>query len=249
MRPENVTDAPRAYKESAAVKAISVLTSWNHFGEGMRVERMRAIKEETSKPVLRKDFIIEEYQVYQARAYGADAILLMANILEAEEMRRLSDLASELGMDVLFETHEAVELKALPEKARIIGINSRNFQGGASNFTIARLLRRWLGSGRDRSVDLSRFNYAKELPERVIKVAESGVSAGNCAEVFALGFQAILVGTSLLMDSRGVTAALHDFEVAINGVKAKGQRIAAPMQGARSNDTAARGIVAGSHPH
>jgi indole-3-glycerol phosphate synthase len=143
----------------------------------------------------------------------------MANILEAEEMRRLSDLAFELGMDVLFETHCAAELKELPEKARIMGINSRNFGGGASSFAISRLLRRWLGSGRDRSVDLSRFNYASELPAGVLKVAESGVSAGNCAEVFGLGFHAILAGTSLLMDSRGVTAALHDFEVVMEGRK------------------------------
>src|SRR5439155_25568502 len=133
---------------SPVVKAISVLTSWNNFGPNMRVERMAAAKQQTSKPVLRKDFIIEEYQVYQARAYGADAILLMANILEPEDLRRLSDLAFELGMDVLFETHRAAELDELPKTAKLIGINSRSFEGGMglSNFRISRFLRQALGS-------------------------------------------------------------------------------------------------------
>ena len=69
MRPQNVQEAPEAYKKSRAVKAISVLTSWKNFGQNMRIEMMEAIKRQTSKPVLRKDFILEEYQIYQARAY------------------------------------------------------------------------------------------------------------------------------------------------------------------------------------
>jgi len=223
MRSRNVQAAASAYKRSPVVKAISVLTSWKNFGDGMRVGMMEAIKKETSKPVLRKDFIIEEYQVYQARAYGADAILLMANILTADELQRLSELAFELGMDVLFETHHAAELSELPRTAKIIGINCRSFGGGlgSGNFRIARFLRRWLGARRDHSVNLSRFDYAAELPAQVIKVAESGVSSGNCSAVFAMGFHSILVGTSLLMDERGVAAGLHDFEVVMQGLSPK----------------------------
>jgi indole-3-glycerol phosphate synthase len=231
MRPENVANAAKAYKRSPIVKAISVLTSWNNFGENMRVGRMREVKEFAAKPVLRKDFIIEEYQVHQARAYGADAILLMANVVEAAEMRRLSDVAFELGMDVLFETHCAEELDELPSTAKIIGINCRNFEGGlsTSNFTVARFLRQWVGLKRDRSVNTERFGYASKLPGHVIKVAESGVSADNCREVLAFGFQAILVGTSLLMDERGISAALHDFESEMqprgrSGVEGRGER-------------------------
>jgi len=217
MRPSNVAEALAAYKQSPVVKAISVLTSWTHFGPNMRVEKLAAAKKETGKPVLRKDFTIEEYQVYQARAYGADAILLMANILEPEELRRLSDLAFELGLDVLFETHCADELASLPNSAKLIGINSRSFEGGLSlnNFKVSRFLRQRLGVGRDHSVSLERFGYIEKLPRHVIKVAESGISAGNCQEVFSLGFDAILVGTSLLMDPRGVSAALNDFERAL----------------------------------
>ena len=170
MRPQNVAEAIAAYKSSPVVKAISVLTSWRHFGQNMRVERIQPIKEETGKPVLRKEFILEEYQVYQARAYGADAILLMANILDGGELRRLSDLAFELGMEVLFETHCAGELEELPETARIIGINSRNFEGGwrASNFRVSRFLRQRLGTKRDPSVDTQRFEYAAKVPGRAI---------------------------------------------------------------------------------
>jgi indole-3-glycerol phosphate synthase len=221
MRPQNVADAPNAYKKSHVVKALSVLTSWTHFGSNMRVEMMEAVKKQTAKPVLRKDFIIEEYQIYQARAYGADAILLMANILGSDEMRRLSDLAFELGMDVLFETHSAAELEELPKTARIIGINRRTFEGGARSFKIARFFRQWLGAKRDRSIDPTRFEYAEKLPASVIKVAESGVAADECPAVFALGFHSILVGTSLLMDPRGITAALHNFESAIQGLEPK----------------------------
>ena len=217
MRAQNVAEALAAYKESPVVKAVSVLTSWTHFGANMRVEKLAAVKDQTGKPGLRKDFMIEEYQVYQARAYGADAILIMANILQADEMRRLSELAFELGMDVLFETHCAEELAALPETAKIIGINSRSFEGGLglSNFKVSRFLRQTLGSRRDTSVDLDRFGYIEKLPRHTIKIAESGISAENCREVFSRGFDAILVGTSLLMDPRGVRVALREFESAI----------------------------------
>src|SRR5438552_4593172 len=125
MRAENVADAVQAYKLSPVVRAISVLTSWTNFGAAMTVGRLAAIKQEIAKPVLRKDFMLEEYQVYQARAYGADAILLMVNIVDRDQLRRLSDLAFELGLDVLFETHTPAELEDVPENAKIIGINSR----------------------------------------------------------------------------------------------------------------------------
>src|SRR4051812_35565346 len=101
MRKENILEAPLAYKRSRMVKAVSVLTNVSHFGRGMTMERLKAIKEQTGKPVLRKDFITTEYQVLQARAFGADAILLMANILDPDELKRLAENALALGMDIL----------------------------------------------------------------------------------------------------------------------------------------------------
>jgi indole-3-glycerol phosphate synthase len=214
MRRQNFADAIPAYQKSPVVKAISVLTSWHHFGPHMKVTMMQAVKERAGKPVLRKDFIIDDYQVYQARAYGADAILLMANVVTPEEMRRLSSLAFELRMDVLFETHKASEIEMLPEDARIVGINCRNFEGGfLKSFGLARLVRRF--SKTDRSVDLARFDYVDKVPAHLLRIAESGVSPGNCAQVMASGFQAALVGTSLLTDERGVVEALRDFERAM----------------------------------
>ena len=157
MIPGNVKVAPVAYKESRLVKAISVLTNRSHFGKSMGVNELWRIKEITNKPVLRKDFITDEYQAYQARAYGADAILLMANILEADELKKLSDIAFELGMDVLFETHCAEELESLPSTARIVGINCRNFDAHplnpVSGFAVSKFFRQWLGKSTDKSTN------------------------------------------------------------------------------------------------
>ena len=221
MRVGNFEAAQAEYKRSRQVKAISVLTNLTHFGAGMKMSFLRKVKENTGKPVLRKDFITEEYQVWQARAFGADAILLMANLLDRDQLLRLSDLASELGMDVLFETHCPAELDDLPAGAAIVGINCRNFDArrfSFSSFQIARLFR-IAGVKRDQSVNLKRFDYAHQLPSSVIKVAESGVTPKNCRTVFELGFHAVLVGTSLLLDARGIRAALGEFEAVIEEVR------------------------------
>ena len=115
-------------------------------------------------------------------------------------------------MDVLFETHCEEELEDLPPAAILIGINCRNFNTRPSGFKMARLLRQWwLWSQTDKTVNLDRFNYASQLPAHAIKVAESGVTSQNCSDVFALGFHAALVGTSLLMDPRGIAVALDEF--------------------------------------
>ena len=148
----------------------------------------------------------------------------MVNILEKEEVRRLSDLAFDLGMDVLFETHCPDELAELPPTAKIIGINCRNFNGNGlqpSSFKMAKFLRQWMGVQHDNSVNVSRFEYLGDIPAHALKIAESGVTSKNCAEVFSMGFNSILVGTSLLMDKRGVAAALHDFEMTLKGVQKK----------------------------
>jgi indole-3-glycerol phosphate synthase len=229
MRHQNVEEAPREYKKCSLVKAVSVLTNRSNFGAKNGVKTLLDIKARTSKPVIRKDFILDEYQIYQARAYGADAILLMANILEKEETSKFSDLAFELGMDVLFETHRPDELDEIPATANVIGINCRNFDGNGlqpNSFKVAKFLRQWLGVQRDNSVNVSRFDYLDRISNHAIKVAESGVTSKNCVEVFSMGFDAILVGTSLLMDKRGVGAALHDFEMAIKGVRSKSSRSA-----------------------
>src|SRR2546423_5338122 len=97
MIPANVEEAPGAYGESSVVKAVSILTDWKYFG--MRIEELEGLKRRIGKPVLRKDFIFDEYQVVEARAFGADAILLMAAVLEKARLLDLFDVATGLGMD------------------------------------------------------------------------------------------------------------------------------------------------------
>lgn len=206
MRAENVIEAPAAYSESPLVKAVSVLTNRTHFG--MDIHRLSEIRNQIPNPVLRKDFFIEEYQVLEARAFGADAILLMANVLDASSMRRLHELALSLGMEALFEVHTPEEIETLPPAARIVGINSRKFK------THTGFVKTGESSATDFSLDMEAFGLVNQLPASAIRVAESGISPENLASV-ATRFQAALVGTSLLRDERGIRACLRDFEASV----------------------------------
>jgi indole-3-glycerol phosphate synthase len=208
MRAENVVAAAAAYEAEPLVRAVSVLTNTTHFG--MDVDDLRRISATSTKPVLRKDFILDPYQVYAARAAGADAVLLMANVLSAEQMRELHGTVLELGMEALFEVHEAAEIDALPGTARIVGINSRKFKSH----------RGFVAAGdnaeEDFSLDFAAFELAESLPAGCVRVAESGVTPESVAPL-ARHFDAALVGTSLLRDPRGVAAALGDFARALAG--------------------------------
>lgn len=215
MLASNVARAPEAYRESRVVRAISVLTNRTNFGREMTMDRLRRIKLATQKPVLRKDFMVDSYQVYEARAFGADAILLMANILSKTEMEPLFGLAQELGMDVLFETHKPEEIQRIPAGAKIYGINCRSFESDL-NFELSRGSRK-VGKalGKDLTIDFSRFDYCNDLPADALKIAESGVNPDNCLQVRDAGFHSILVGTSLLIGPEAIDSVLHKFEEAL----------------------------------
>lgn len=217
MRQENVEKAAVAYSKSTIVKAISVLTNSTHFG--MSIEELARVKEKVKQPVLRKDFIISEYQVYEARAFGADAILLMANVLTRTTLQRLFDLAKELELDVLFEAHTKEEIEMAPEGTTIFGINSRKFMA-SHRWRLARLLSRsgwWRSSpGPDPSVELQAFSLINDLPNHAIKVAESGVKPARVNSIRDKGFDAVLVGTSLLKNPAGIESALSEFEAALS---------------------------------
>ncbi|MDB6034369.1 MAG: trpC [Verrucomicrobiales bacterium] len=218
MNQENVRLAPEIYRDSSIVKGISVLTNSAHFGPEMSLQRLRSIKLTTGKPVLRKDFITDDYEVYQARAHGADAILLMANVLEKDELARLHDTARELGMDVLFETHTQDEIEQVPKSAKIYGINCRSFNSEGKTFALSRFLGNWFGSRKDLTIDYSKFDYCKSLPAQSLKIAESGVKPDRCRSVQAAGFNAILVGTSLLIGPKSIRQVMSEFEAAILGL-------------------------------
>ena len=209
MRPENVAAAPIAYEDSPIVAAISVLTNHMHFG--MSIEHLTTIRKSGTKPVLRKDFIIEEYQVREARAFGADAILLMANVLDRAHMAGFYELARELGMEALFEVHTEEEISALPRDARVVGINSRKFKAKSG------FVGKQGASETDFSLDYSAFALAEKIPAGTLRVAESGLSPQHAVRV-SERFDAALVGTSLLRDPRGVLACLEEFERAINAL-------------------------------
>lgn len=191
-----IADVHKIYDRHPAVAAISVLTQATHFGGSPAA--LRKIRRETRKPVLRKDFILDAYEVYYSRVIGADAILLMANVItEKAQFQELYDLATSLGMDVLCEIHFEEELELLPPSPKLVGINSRNF---ASNrrFGISKVARH---VGMDFTTDLAAFDLFGKLPGGALKVAESGLNAKNIADVLSRHpFNAALVGTSLLRD-------------------------------------------------
>ena len=167
--------------------------------------------------MLRKDFIFDEYQVLEARAFGADAILLMANLLAADEMERLYAVTRELGMDALFECHDREQIAQVPAGAVIYGINSRTFAVGSGQYAEA-LERRAAGAQQDFTTDLSRFDIGEHLPPHAVKVAESGIHPHTIAAVRdEQGYHAALVGTSLLMAERGIESELAAFERALAG--------------------------------
>jgi indole-3-glycerol phosphate synthase len=136
----------------------------------------------------------------------------MANVVTKAGLAELSQEAESLGMAVLFESHQREEIRKLPSNARICGINSRRFMAGKFKSTrLDYFLSRCLG--RDLSIDTGHFKLVDALPPGTIKVAESGVDPRMVPELRdTLGFNSILVGTSLLNCEQGVAYALNEFE-------------------------------------
>ncbi len=206
MRAGNVLAAAAAYEGSPVVRAVSVLTNRTHFGTGL--DELTSVAAASTKPVLRKDFILDPYQIYAARAAGADAVLLMANVLNADQLRDLHAVVLDLGMESLFEVHEAAEIEALPPGARVVGINSRKFKS-REGFVAA-----GESADKDFTLDFAAFELAEQLPPGCLRVAESGVTPQTIAPL-RRHFQSALVGTSLLRDPRGVAESLEDFAAAL----------------------------------
>jgi len=179
LRPElDVAVLAHSYAQGGAA-AISVLTEPTFF-EGSLADLATA-RQAIDLPLLRKDFVLDPYQVYEARAHGADAVLLIASILAHSQLAELIEVAQRLGMSALVEVHTETEVgKALAARARLISINNRNLA--------------------DFSVDLNTtFKLLSLLPPQVVVVSESGIKSP--ADVLALqkaGVGAILVGETLV---------------------------------------------------
>ncbi|HET6889666.1 MAG TPA: indole-3-glycerol phosphate synthase TrpC [Pyrinomonadaceae bacterium] len=178
--PEVIT---RSY-ESGGAAGISVLTEEDHF-EGS-LKDLRAAKAAVRLPVLRKDFIVEDYQVYESAAAGADALLLIVAALDDEKLSRLRRLAEDqLRMDALVEVHTKEEIqRAAAAGARLIGVNNRNLK----TFEVSL----------DTSVQL-----ATEAPANAILVSESGLNSGaDLRRLYGLGYRGFLIGESLMRADR-----------------------------------------------
>lgn len=171
-------DIAREY-EHAGASAISVLTEPDYF-QG-RDEYLQEIARTVSIPVLRKDFIIDEYQIYEARLLGASAILLICALLKDEELGRFLELAHSLGLSALVEAHEENEVKrALAAGAEIIGVNNRDLRTFAVDITNSVRLR-------------------KLVPEDAVFVSESGIrTAGDIRILRENGTNAVLIGETLM---------------------------------------------------
>jgi indole-3-glycerol phosphate synthase len=168
----------RAY-EGAGAAAISVLTEPTFFDGAL--EHLRAVRAAIRVPVLRKDFIVSQYQLAEAVANGADAVLLIVSALEDRQLRELLESAHTLGLACLVEVHDTAEItRALEAGARVVGVNSRNL--------------------RTLTVDMRVLETAATLlPKSVTAVAESGIRSTEDLEgLSAAGYQAFLVGERLM---------------------------------------------------
>lgn len=164
---------------SGGAAAMSVLTDRDYFQGGW--EALEAARAAVDLPVIRKDFTIDELHVIEAAAHGADAILLIAAILTAGQMRRFRELAAELQMASLVEVHSPSELEAaLASGAEIVGVNNRDLHSFAVRLETSEEL-------------------AARIPEGIVKVAESGIhSHADLARLRNAGFDAFLVGEHLM---------------------------------------------------
>ncbi|MGA8733710.1 MAG: indole-3-glycerol phosphate synthase TrpC [Terriglobales bacterium] len=165
--------------EDSGATALSVLTDEEFFQGSL--ENLRRASASTKLPCLRKDFIVDEFQLLEARANGADAVLLIVAALAREELKLLTERAREHGLDVLCEVHDEEELRrAIDAGCALIGVNSRDL--------------------RTFKVDLeTAFRLAASIPRNVLRVAESGIRSGvDIARLRAAGYQAFLIGEWLM---------------------------------------------------
>ena len=174
----NPIELAQTYAEGGAA-AISVLTEANYFMGS--IEHLAAIKEVVGLPLLRKDFIFDLYQVYESRAYGADALLLIVAILSQEQLKELVSLSHSLGLRCLVEVHNEGEVeRAVLSEAEIIGINNRDLNTFSIDINMTRRLR-------------------PLIPQERIVVSESGIkNKGDIEKLGKWGVDAVLVGEALV---------------------------------------------------
>jgi len=185
-----VTELARSYELGGAC-AISILTEEDFFNGSLK--DLKAVREAATLPILRKDFIFDEFQIYEAAEAGADAILLIAAMLDNIVLEKLYCLAEQdLGLDVVVEVHTRKELEIIKEIAQIIGVNNRDLHSFETSLDVSREL----------------IGYS---PDHALMITESGLQGReDISEMRALGFDGFLIG-EILMKSEDPEKSLKDF--------------------------------------
>ena len=180
---------------SEGASGLSVLTDNKFFGGS--IDDLLIARKFTSIPLLRKEFIIDEFQVVESKASGADAILLLAAVLEKEEINRFARLSHSLGMEVILEVHSMSELELINEQIDIIGVNNRDL--------------------RTFSVDINvSVKIAEKIPEQFLKISESGISLASAVSYLRrVGYDGFLIGEHFMKTEDPVSA----FSSFINEIK------------------------------
>jgi indole-3-glycerol phosphate synthase len=180
---------PPSYSENGAA-ALSILTDENYFGGSMAF--LKTARKLVETPILRKDFIIDEYQLYQAKIIGADAVLLIAADLTKDECRNLAHTAHELQLETLLEIHSESELEYVGDCIDMVGVNNRNL--GTFHTDVQ-----------------NSFRLSELLPKNMLRVSESGISNPDTVnELRQAGFRGFLIGENF-MKTENPGVALADF--------------------------------------
>lgn len=175
----NITEQAKFYAQNGAA-GISILTDYNYFGGSLNdiIEAREAV----NIPLLRKEFIIDEIQLYEAKAAGADAVLLIGAVLQPEEATYLTNVARNLGLEVLYEVHTAAEVGFIPAEVDLIAVNNRNLKAQQTTLQHS-------------------FDLVKILPKNVPLISASGIKTGEDIErLRAAGFSGALIGESILRE-------------------------------------------------
>lgn len=198
IHPEAEVESVVAAYQKAGCAGVSVLTDFPHFGGTVGdFKKARAVLD---VPMLRKDFIIDPYQLYESKVLGADVILLIASALTLDMAYDLGELAHELGMETLLEVHNEKELEYISRYTDMVGVNNRNLATFVTDVQVS-------------------MNLADRIPDTYIRISESGISeALTVSELRKAGYQGFLMGENFMKNSEP-GLALSNFIHELNGLK------------------------------